>query len=161
MFANPRDSYSSLKSCVFFSQTDLEGHAKSPAANPSEEDVTDDEEGPFGIKDPVKHKGPIFGAKFATSFSSTASVTFSSLVTKEMLVRSLVSNDEPDMIATSAPAPSDILWENVSQNRITQRHKRWLANSLWSLGILFWAVPVALVQVTTRLPHLWPHGMWV
>lgn len=42
-----------------------------------------------------------------------------------------------------------------------QRHKRSIANALWTVGILFWAIPVAFTQAIANLSTIEDKAPWV
>ncbi|CAM9869924.1 unnamed protein product [Chrysoparadoxa australica] len=86
--------------------------------------------------------------------SSTGFVTFKSLAAKMAAVQVQLTGRSKELEAFPAPEPSDMLWDNVTSPLLLQKVKKMTANALWSLGILFWAIPVAFVQAIANLDSI-------
>ncbi|CAM9695964.1 unnamed protein product, partial [Sphacelaria rigidula] len=86
--------------------------------------------------------------------SSTGFVAFTSVATKLTAVGVSLSGERFEMDTDNAPAPDDVIWENVTVPDKAITSKRMLANCLWTLGILTWAVPVTFVQAIADLDQL-------
>jgi hypothetical protein len=55
------------------------------------------------------------------------------------------------MDITPAPIPKGVIWKNALQATTKQRSATMLAAIFWTVGVLFWAVPVAFVTGIANL----------
>lgn len=79
--------------------------------------------------------------------SSTGIVVFTSLVAKE----SAMKRDYTQMKLIPAADPQAISWENVTVPLKKQKEASFVASLVWTIGILFWAVPVTLITAIANL----------
>ncbi|CAJ1963440.1 unnamed protein product [Cylindrotheca closterium] len=79
--------------------------------------------------------------------SSTGIVVFKSLLAKE----SAMKRDDTQMTIVPASDPEAILWENVTVPLRKQKYRAIAAAVLWTFGVLWWAVPVALMTAIANL----------
>ncbi|KAG5185269.1 hypothetical protein JKP88DRAFT_262665 [Tribonema minus] len=93
--------------------------------------------------------------------SSSGFVTFTSLVTKSAATQCQVAVYPQIMETFSAPAPNDVLWHNVTMPIDDQRRKRAIANAFFTVGILFWAIPVMFTQTVANLEGLREKCPWL
>jgi hypothetical protein len=83
--------------------------------------------------------------------SSTAFVTFTSLRAKQAAIQCEISGKVDSMDVAPAPMPKGVIWKNALQTTTMQRSATMLAAIFWTVGILFWAVPVAFVTGIANL----------
>jgi hypothetical protein len=114
------------------------------------------------MDDPSSAEPGDFSKRFKKEFSSSGTVTFKSVLNKEVAVRSQISPSANEIQTEYAPAVSDFIWENACQDKQSQMGKRFISNFLWTLGILFWVIPVGFVQAIANLETLHEQlGIWV
>ena len=77
--------------------------------------------------------------------SATAFVTFTSLRAKQTAVQCELSGKVDHLDSANAPIPNGILWKNVTVTTTMQRYLSMIAAAFWTVGALFWAVPVLFV----------------
>jgi hypothetical protein len=82
----------------------------------------------------------------------TAFVTFESLASATCVCQVLLTQRADTMTARPAPEPRDILWVNVSVPAKQVKLRRILTGALFSLGAIFWAIPVTAVSAAASLP---------
>jgi len=118
-----------------------------------------------GIVKKEKFEGNEQKFKIANEWSEIASgtgfVTFNSLTVKQSAIQCELSGVLDNMVTQSAPEPSNILWENVTMSQTIQKTLRNQANILWTLGILFWSIPVAFTQAIANLEGLREDFPWL
>lgn len=86
--------------------------------------------------------------------TSTAFVTFTSLRAKQAAVQCELSG-EVDLLDTfPAPEPTGVIWKNVVVSLRSMRHRKTQAAIFWSVGVLFWAVPVTFVTGIANLDSI-------
>lgn len=93
--------------------------------------------------------------------SSTGFVAFTSAATKLSAAGLSLSGKLNEMDAHNAPAPDDVIWENVTVPAKDVAWKTKIANCLWMVGILFWAVPVIFVLGIADLEALEKRWTWI
>lgn len=86
--------------------------------------------------------------------SSTAFVTFTSLRAKQAAIQCEISGKVDNFDVEPAPIPAGIIWQNVCTPKTQQRYASMLAAIFWTVGILFWAFPVAFVTGLANLNSL-------
>jgi hypothetical protein len=82
--------------------------------------------------------------------SNTGMVIFTSLHAKQ----SAMEGDYKDIKVLPAADPGCILWENVAVPYKRQRLATLLAACVWTVGIVFWAIPVAFVVAIANLDSI-------
>ncbi|CAN0367629.1 unnamed protein product, partial [Phaeothamnion confervicola] len=65
------------------------------------------------------------------------------------------------MTVASAPEPNDVLWKNVTVTTAAQKAKALPCNVLWSLGILFWVIPITFIASISDLAALQEKLPWL
>ncbi|CAN0322366.1 unnamed protein product [Pylaiella littoralis] len=93
--------------------------------------------------------------------SSTGFVAFTSAATKLAASSLSLSGKLHEMDAHAAPAPDDVIWDNVTTPALQVTWKTKIANCIWMTGILFWAVPVAVVLGFADLEALGERASWI
>lgn len=83
--------------------------------------------------------------------TATAHVTFTSLRSKQAAIQCELNGDPDTMIVVPAPDPDGVLWDNVGVTLIRQHIVKRQAAILFTLGIMFWAIPVAFVTSIAKL----------
>ncbi|CAM9763221.1 unnamed protein product, partial [Discosporangium mesarthrocarpum] len=86
--------------------------------------------------------------------SSSGFVTFTSSGTKIAATQLNLSGRFKYMQAFPAPAPADVIWKNAAVSREFSDKKRCIANAIWAVGILLWAIPVTFVQLIANLDSI-------
>jgi len=85
---------------------------------------------------------------------STAFVTFTSLVAKQTAVQCNMSGKADCMDIFPAPIPEGVIWNNVTVPLKRQSTTQAQAGAFWTVGILFWAVPVTFVTSIANINSL-------
>jgi len=85
------------------------------------------------------------------STASTAFVTFTSLRAKQAAIQCEISGKIDCMDVAPAPIPASINWNNALVPATAQRHSSMIAAAVWTVGILFWAVPVTFITSIANL----------
>ncbi|CAM9780654.1 unnamed protein product [Ascophyllum nodosum] len=93
--------------------------------------------------------------------SSTGFVVFTSIATKLAASGLNLSGKHREMDASAAPAPGDVIWDNVTVPATQIALKRIIANCLWMVGILFWAIPVVFVLSIADLNEISKQFTWL
>ncbi|CAM9836918.1 unnamed protein product, partial [Scytosiphon promiscuus] len=93
--------------------------------------------------------------------SSTGFVAFTSVATKLAASGLSLSGKLNEMDAHNAPAPRDVIWENVTTPALDVAFRTKIANCVWLMGILFWAVPVAFVLAISDLAAIEERASWI
>jgi len=83
--------------------------------------------------------------------SSIGVVVFSSIQTKENAVREGSRILPSSIHLCHAPLPNDVIWGNACVSRVKQQSSKSTVNCFWSLGVLFWVIPIAFVQAVSNL----------
>lgn len=97
-----------------------------------------------------------------TSMTETAFVTFKSLQAACLACQIVLDEDALqgwDLVATPAPEPRDVVWRNVARKKAQRLVRHFFVELSLLLGLLFWSVPVSLIQVwcsAGRLSQLLP-----
>eukprot|EP00300_Choanocystis_sp_HF-7_P015566 c19103_g1_i5.p1 GENE.c19103_g1_i5~~c19103_g1_i5.p1 ORF type:complete len:448 (+),score=115.16 c19103_g1_i5:1200-2543(+) len=86
--------------------------------------------------------------------SNVAVVQFCSLAAKQAALQTELSGRPEFFDPFPAPDPNDVIWENTTASLTTLQIKRFASNVLWSVGIMFWAIPVGFVQAVANLESL-------
>ncbi|CAN0045768.1 unnamed protein product, partial [Hapterophycus canaliculatus] len=63
--------------------------------------------------------------------------------------------------AHNAPAPGDVIWDNVTTPALDVAYKTKIANCVWMMGILFWAIPVTFVLAISDLAAIKEEATWI
>lgn len=93
-----------------------------------------------------------FGAYYR--ISSTAFVTFRTLVAKSSAHQMLLSHEHYGMIVHSAPNPKDVIWDNVA---IFQRQidiRKMIADGTLIVGAIFWSIVVTFIFAISNLTSI-------
>mmetsp|Transcript_5210 Transcript_5210/g.10853 ORF Transcript_5210/g.10853 Transcript_5210/m.10853 type:complete len:573 (+) Transcript_5210:763-2481(+) len=106
----------------------------------------DDEERDIG-----EHINQIEINESKISPSSTAFVTFTSLRAKQAAAQCALTPDRTSMRVFHAPDPRSVLWENISFPLSMQDTAKFGMKVVWIVGILFWAIPVSVVNSLANL----------
>mmetsp|Transcript_13597 Transcript_13597/g.28607 ORF Transcript_13597/g.28607 Transcript_13597/m.28607 type:complete len:573 (-) Transcript_13597:1552-3270(-) len=106
----------------------------------------DDEERDIG-----EHINQIDINESKISPSSTAFVTFTSLRAKQAAAQCALTPDRTSMRVFHAPDPRSVLWENISFPLSMQDTAKFGMKVVWIVGILFWAIPVSVVNSLANL----------
>ncbi|CBJ31516.1 early-response-to-dehydration protein [Ectocarpus siliculosus] len=93
--------------------------------------------------------------------SSTGFVAFTSAATKLAAAGLSLSGKLNNMDAHNAPAPNDVIWDNVTATALFVEGRKKIANCVWMAGILFWAIPVAVVLAISDLDALKQRWDWI
>lgn len=94
--------------------------------------------------------------------SSAAIVQFRTLAAKQAALQTELSGRSEFFDPFPAPDPTDVIWNNVTASLTALRLKRFIANAVWTVGILFWAIPVGFVQAVANLESLSENiGVWI
>lgn len=83
--------------------------------------------------------------------TTTGFCLMSSLRAKQAAVQCELSGDPDRMIVTPAPEPNGIIWSNVGTSLPRQKIAAKQAAAFFTVGILFWSVPVAFVTSIANL----------
>eukprot|EP00569_Conticribra_weissflogii_P002247 CAMPEP_0171330718 /NCGR_PEP_ID=MMETSP0878-20121228/2205_1 /TAXON_ID=67004 /ORGANISM="Thalassiosira weissflogii, Strain CCMP1336" /LENGTH=799 /DNA_ID=CAMNT_0011831089 /DNA_START=263 /DNA_END=2662 /DNA_ORIENTATION=+ len=106
----------------------------------------DDEEQDIG-----EHINQIEINESKISPSSTAFVTFTSLRAKQAAAQCALTPDRTSMRVFHAPDPRSVLWENINFPLSMQDTAKFGMKVVWIVGILFWAIPVSVVNSLANL----------
>jgi hypothetical protein len=91
--------------------------------------------------------------------SSLAFITMDSIPACQMAVQALIDPEPMQLLATLAPAPSDIIWKNTYLPRWRRMTRAWSLSIFISFLTVIWLVPVAsvasLLNVCT-IQKVWP-----
>ena len=84
-------------------------------------------------------------------YTSSAHVTFTSLRSKQAAIQCELTGNPDSMVVVAAPDPKAVLWNNVGVPLPQQKVFQIQAAVLFTVGILFWAFPVAFVTAIANL----------
>eukprot|EP01025_Chloroclados_australasicus_P044560 TRINITY_DN4839_c0_g1_i1.p1 TRINITY_DN4839_c0_g1~~TRINITY_DN4839_c0_g1_i1.p1 ORF type:complete len:864 (-),score=85.35 TRINITY_DN4839_c0_g1_i1:389-2929(-) len=84
--------------------------------------------------------------KAETAFSSSAFVTFRKRVPQAVSASAFLTHDERFWRTRQAPAPTDIIWNNLMYRLWEKNWRNLISWTLYILMIAFYAIPVAFVQ---------------
>jgi len=99
-----------------------------------------------------------------STMSSTGFVTFGDLSAATCAASAQLSAKSSVLYTSVAPEPRDIRWENVHVSRAYQQRREITVNVCLALGVIFWSLPLAAIQVLAnpkeKLSHL-PGLSWL
>lgn len=87
--------------------------------------------------------------------SATGFVTFRSKRTQAVAIGlPSLSAAHPDMQVTPAPAPTDIIWENLSASTEHTEAMAYMTSAFYYTGLVFWTVVLTFIAGLSNLSHL-------
>ncbi|RYH24230.1 hypothetical protein EON65_16945 [archaeon] len=87
--------------------------------------------------------------------AATGFVTFGSKRAQAVAVGlPILSATYPDVQVNSAPAPSDIIWNNLSASTVHTETMSYLTAAGYYTGLLFWTVVIAFIAAISNLTYL-------
>jgi uncharacterized small protein (DUF1192 family) len=87
--------------------------------------------------------------------SGTGFVTFKSRRTQITALNiPFLAEDHPRMKATTAPPPSDIIWENMDASTDLTKRRAVLTSMFYFTGLVFWGVILAFIAAISQLSSL-------
>ena len=89
--------------------------------------------------------------EIVVKYTSSAHVTFTSLRSKQAAIQCELTGNPDSMVVVAAPDPKAVLWNNVGVSLPQQKVFQIQAAVLFTVGILFWAFPVAFVTAIANL----------
>jgi chaperonin cofactor prefoldin len=115
----------------------------------------------FGKGKKLYDDDEIFATKWKNIASSTGFLTLNSLASKQEAIQCELTGRPMLLKAYPAPELKDVIWNNVTTSMVMQNCKRLIANTFWTLGILFWAIPVSFTQILANLDGLREKAPWL
>lgn len=88
-----------------------------------------------------------------------AFVTMDSIPACQMAIQAVLDPEPMQLLATQAPAPSDIVWQNTYIPRTTRMARSWTITMFIVVLTVFWLIPVALLAGLLDLcsiSQIWP-----
>jgi calcium permeable stress-gated cation channel len=89
-----------------------------------------------------------------TKSSGTAFVTFTSLRAKQAAIQCELSGNPDTLNVFPASDPAGILWTNVTVPLARQKVLEWQTTAFWTVGILFWSIPIAGIALISTVNSL-------
>jgi hypothetical protein len=83
--------------------------------------------------------------------TSTAFVTFTSLVATNSSIQCNITGKADNLVSFRSPEPNGIIWSNITVSLGLEQVRQMWAAGLWTLGVLFWTIPVAFVTSLANL----------
>ena len=99
--------------------------------------------------------------EFNENISSTAFVTFKSMVTTNTALQILLSAKYPDMVVHRAYSPRNIIWSNIEVGLKQIEARRTTAKYLVLMGVVFWSVVVSFIAGISNLDSLAEEYEWI
>jgi hypothetical protein len=90
----------------------------------------------------------------AVDVSATAVVIFTSLRAKQAALQCQLRENIDTMVAIAAPDPRGVIWKNVTTPLNRQKVLALQAVAGWTVGLLFWAVPIGFVASISNLASI-------
>ncbi|EQC26351.1 hypothetical protein SDRG_15838 [Saprolegnia diclina VS20] len=89
----------------------------------------------------------------------SAFVTFSSLQSAHIAQQLLQTETPTTMLVEAAPAPADVVWENIGVSRKVRSTWQYVSVLLTTAIVVFWTIPTAVVASFAKVENLrqvWP-----
>jgi hypothetical protein len=148
------------------------GTVSSPEAIPETKEESHVDNGEIGINREIAQEGgPTTNDEIQTDGkpSSTGYLTLTSLRAKQAAVQCEISGKKDCMDLFPVSLPSSVIWQNVTVPLTQQRLVELGFTCFWTVGIVFWAVPVSIatgfanlngILQALGLPTADPNAAW-